>query len=170
MAYVKKEPQSSKVDVEKVKALFSVSKISMSSFCKMIGKNPNHLSARLHMGTVDNETLSKICTMFDAKMEDLVIKEEIPADAPKTENQPVPSVNLSEIQKKLQSIDDLQVEIISQLKMLNKEQPVNEAYRVDSLKALNEILDTLKNMKVEMHNDSARIYNHLKFNPLAKAQ
>ena len=41
----------------------------------------------------------------------------------------------------------------------------------DRAMILNEILDTMRNMKVECHADQQKLYNHLKFNyPLQKAQ
>lgn len=163
--------KSIKVDVDKIKTLFKISKISMSSFSKMIGKDSNHLSARLHIGTLDEGTLDKICTMFDAKREDLIVRQEEPKPEPKADPKAASAINLTQIEEKLKDIDAVHLEIVQQLKMLNKEQPVNEAFRVDVLKVLTEILDTMKNMKVETHADQQKLYNHLKFNyPLQKAQ
>lgn len=163
--------KSIKVDVDKIKTLFKISKISMSSFSKMIGKDSNHLSARLHIGTLDEGTLDKICTMFDVKKVDLIVRQEEPKPEPKADPKTAPAINLTQIEEKLKDLYAAQFEIVQQLKLLNKEQPVNEAFRVDTLKVLNEILDTMKNMKVEMHSDQQKLYNHLKFNyPLQKAQ
>ena len=156
--------KSIKVDVDKIKTLFKINKISMSSFSKMIGKDGNYLSARLHIGTLDEGTLDKICTMFDTKKETLIVLPEEPKTEPKADPKAVPAINLTQIEERLKDIDAVQLEIVQQLKMLNKEQPVNEAFRVDVLKVLNEILDTIKNMKVEAHADQQKLYNHFKFN------
>lgn len=98
-----------KVDVDKIKTLFKISKISMSSFSKMIGKDGNYLSARLHVGTLDEGTLDKICTMFDAKKEDLIVLPEEPKPEVKTDAKAVSTVDLTQIENRLKDIDAVQI-------------------------------------------------------------